>query len=311
MNSRYDPALALKAVEARLAALPGSIELQFERAGLLATLGQSERAKRAYLEILRLEATHFGALNNFGVLLHETGFSAAARTVYAEAVKHHPETSRPRVNLANLLFQQGEFAAAREHYETALRLDPANAAAHRGLSAVFQEEGDEARMMHHRERGFRGLPMRTFPYLGDAEPVPLLLLASSAGGDLPWPRLVDDRIFLATTLAASFHSPETPLPPHSLIFNVIGDADFEPGGPRGRARLDRANVGARHQPSRHDPCHWAHGECTTPACPAGRGDATHGTARTRLARKSRRLRNARRAWPGLPATAATSRFPYR
>ena len=47
-------------------------------------------------------------------------------------------------------------------------------------------------MLRHRELGFRSQPVKTLPYRGDAEPVPLLLLVSSMRGDIPWRRLIDD-----------------------------------------------------------------------------------------------------------------------
>ncbi len=225
MDSQHRLAQALEAVEARLAGEPQAIALRFERAGLLAALGQTALAKQGYLEILHLDPAHFGTLNNFGTLLYETGFCAAARTVYTQAVTCHPEQPLAHVNLANLLLYKDALAEAREHYETALRLNPGYVAAHQGLSALFLETGEEEAMLHHRELGFRGQPMRTLAYRGDAEPVPLLLLVSSMRGDIPWRRLIDDRVFLVTTLAPAFYSPAMELPPHRLVFNVIGDTD--------------------------------------------------------------------------------------
>ena len=93
MNARQRLAQALETVEARLAADPPTIALRFERAGLLAALGRTELAKQGYLGILHLDPTHFGTLNNFGTLLYETGFCAAARTVYTQAVTCHPESA--------------------------------------------------------------------------------------------------------------------------------------------------------------------------------------------------------------------------
>jgi len=231
---------ALAAVEARLVEQPQAIALRFERAGLLAMLGQTELAKQGYLEILHRDPTHFGTLNNFGTLLYETGFCTAARTVYTQAVTCHPEQPLAHVNLANLLLYKDDLPEARKHYETALRLDPGNVAAHQGLSALFLETGDEDSMLHHRELGFRGQPVKTLPYRGDAEPVPLLLLVSSMRGDIPWRRLIDDRVFLVTTLAPSFYSPAMTLPPHRLVFNVIGDTDSC------QADLEAAQVLLRH-----------------------------------------------------------------
>ena len=216
---------ALAQVEARLAVEPEAVDLRVERAGLLAGLGRVEAAKQAYLEILHRDATHYTALNNLGALLYETNFRTAARTVFSQAVRHHPHEPRAHVNLANLLMYADELVLAREHYETALRLDPGNAQAHQGLSALLHETGEVEAMQRHRQLGFAAAPAQSRPYLGPGEPVPLLVLTSTPGGDIAWSKLVDDRVFAVTALAAAFHDPAFSLPPHRLIFNAIGDAD--------------------------------------------------------------------------------------
>ncbi len=225
ISARRELEKTLAAVEERLAKEPNVIDLQFQRACLLASLGQIALAQKRYLEILHQEPTHFGTLNNFGTLLYDAGYYDAARTVYANAVSHHPEKPLTHVNLANLLLIKGELIEAKTHYEMALRLNPDNAAAHQGLSALYQEVGDEERMHYHRELGFRNQPMKTMPYRGHEEPIPILLIVSSAGGDLPWRRLVDDRIFEITTLVAAFCPMPISLERYKLIFNIIGDAD--------------------------------------------------------------------------------------
>jgi hypothetical protein len=56
--------------------------------------------------------------------------------------------------------------------------------------------------------------------------VPLLLLVSAFGGNIPTRSWIDDRIFSVTALYAEFHDPAAPLPPHVLVVNAIGDADL-------------------------------------------------------------------------------------
>ena len=222
---------------------------------LLAQAGRIEEAKAAYLEALRLDPAHFAALNDFGALLYDTDYRAAARTVFTQAVTHHPDEPLGHVNLANLLMYANEPEAARAHYETALRLDPDNAQAHQRLSALFHDLGDAEAMERHRRLGFGAEPMRTWPYLGDGEPVRLLALTSTPGGDIAWRRLVDDRVFETTALAAAHHDPAAALPPHRLIFNAIGDADVSRADLEAAQRLiarsdapvvEPAGQGARH-----------------------------------------------------------------
>lgn len=219
---------ALASIEAMLARGEQSLDLKAERALLLSRLARVEEAKAQYLEVLREDAAHFAALNNFGTLLSETGFRTAARTVFAQAVAHHPNEPVAHVNLADLMAQADELEPARAHYEAALRLDPANASAHQRLSALLHELGDLEGMRRHRALGFGAAPIETLPYLGESEPVPLLVLTSTPGGDIAWRKLVDQSVFAVTALAAAFHPKDAPLPPHRLVFNVIGDADLCP-----------------------------------------------------------------------------------
>ena len=223
---RREREAALAALDARLLREPEAVEPRFERASLLAALGRNEEAKAAYLALLGRAPTHFGALNNLGTLLDEMGYRSAARTAYAEAVAHHPDNPLGHVNLANLLLAAGELAAARAHYQTALRLDPNHAEAHQGLANLLAEEGDAAAAEAHRRRAFKDRAVTALPYRGAGEPIPLLLLIATEGGNIPTKNLLDDRRFLTFALAAEYFDPSAALPPHRLIFNAIGDADL-------------------------------------------------------------------------------------
>ena len=202
------------------------VTYKVERAGLLHALGRSDEARQAYLDALMQAPTDFAALNDFGALLTATGFRSAARTVYAEAIKHHPGNPKGHVNLANLLRRDGELAAARAHYEAALRLEPSNPNAHQGLGAVCAALGEPQAADRHRCEGYRNQFITTLPYRGSGAPLPLLLLVSAGGGDIPTDSFLDDRVFLSSVVTADFCDPLTPLPPHQLVFNAIGDADL-------------------------------------------------------------------------------------
>ena len=198
----------------------------FERACKLDEAGQTEEAKQAYLAFLAHQPTHFGALNNLGTLLYETGYRTAARTAYAEAVKQHPDNPMGHVNLANLLLAAGELATARLHYETALQLAPDLAEAHRGFAYLLAELGEDDAAEAHRGAAYRERPVAVQRYRGVGPGIPLLLLVSAVGGNVPTRFLIDDRVFRVTALAAEYFDPATPLPPHKLVFNTIGDADL-------------------------------------------------------------------------------------
>ena len=220
------------AQEARLAQLDArltgaeDINLEVERAVLLGALNRHQDAQQAFVAILRKAPTHFSALNELGTLLTNMGAIEAACRVYAEAILHHPDNPLARVNLANLLLRATRYHEAREHYERALQADPDHAEAHQGLGAVLADLGDRDGAREHFRQGFRGHAVSTLPYRGDKPPIPLLQLVSSGGGNIPSALFLDDTSFLTSVVVADYYDSSTPLPPHRLIFNAIGDADL-------------------------------------------------------------------------------------
>jgi glutathione synthase/RimK-type ligase-like ATP-grasp enzyme len=224
------------AQEARLrqldSALAGScnggdtIAAEIERAALLGALDRRQEAQLAFIDILRRWPTNFSALNEFGTLLASNGAIDAACRVYSEAILHHPGNPMGHVNLGNLLLRANRHDEARAHYDAALELDADHAPAHQGLGAVLADKGEREAAQEHFRRGFRNHAISTLPYRGGAPPVSLLQLVSSGGGNIPTAPFLDDRIFSTTVIVADHLDPRTPLPPHQLIFNAIGDADL-------------------------------------------------------------------------------------
>jgi glutathione synthase/RimK-type ligase-like ATP-grasp enzyme len=210
--------------------LPGGadarLHLEIERAALLGALDRKAEAQGAFIELLRRHPTHFSALNEFGTLLAAQGAIDAACRVYAEAILHHPDNPMARVNLGNLLLRANRHAEARVHYEAALKADPDHAAAHQGMGAVLSDEGDRDGALGHFRKGFRGHAVSTLPYRGSGPPIPLLQLVSSGGGNIPTAPFLDDCVFMTTVVVADHLDVATPLPPHRLIFNAIGDPDL-------------------------------------------------------------------------------------
>jgi hypothetical protein len=196
-----------------------------ERARALAAKAEDEAAKQAYIEILRRDPTHLVALNELGTLAFSGGFRSAARTAYLQAVRHHPGDKIVRVNLANLLRDEHDLAAAKLHYEAALAIDPDFPEAHQGMALVLNELGLEDAALHW-HRGFSGHALVSKPYRGTGTGVPLLLLVSARGGNIPTQLWITDRQFAVTAIYAEFHDPGLPLPRHALIVNAVGDADL-------------------------------------------------------------------------------------
>ena len=141
-----------------------AIDLEIERAVLLAALNRQLDAQQAFVDILRRAPENFSALNEFGTLLTNMGAISAACRVYSEAIAHHPENPIAHVNLANLLLRANQHEKAREHYEAVLRIDPEHAPAHQGLGAVLSDLGDRAGARYHFGKGFRDQAISSLPY---------------------------------------------------------------------------------------------------------------------------------------------------
>jgi glutathione synthase/RimK-type ligase-like ATP-grasp enzyme len=196
-----------------------------EHARALVRQAQDESAKQAYLDVLRHDPTNFAALNELGTLALAGGFRSAARTAYLQAVQHHPGNQVARVNLANVLREDNDLSGARLHYQAALAIDPDLHEAHQGMAWVLKElhlDGAE----EHWRRGFSGHALVTKPYRGSGIGVPLLLLVSARGGNIPTQLWLDDRRFTINAIYAEFYDLESPLPPHALVMNAVGDADL-------------------------------------------------------------------------------------
>jgi Tfp pilus assembly protein PilF len=195
------------------------------RARAFASRGEDEAAKQAYVDLLRLDPTHFPALNELGALAVASGHRSAARTAYAQAVRCHPDNPVGRVNLGYLLFEDADVAGARSQYEAALAVYPDFPEAHQGLARVLTELEDPAAEAHF-HKGFAGHAVVTKPYRGTGQGVALLLLVSARGGNIPTRHWIDDHDFAVSAIHTEFHDPSGPLPPHALVVNAIGDADL-------------------------------------------------------------------------------------
>ena len=197
-----------------------------QRARLLESTGQDEAAKAIYLELLRLDPTHFAALIELGNLALATGHRSAARTAYRQAVQCHPDNPIARVNLGNVYYQEEDLAAAQMQYEAALAVDDCFAEAHQGLARTLDQLGETAAAAPHWQRGFLGRAVVAQRYRGTAPSVKVLLLVSTRLGNVATQLILDDRIFEVTVIHVEYYDPIEPLPPHAVVFNAVGDADL-------------------------------------------------------------------------------------
>ncbi|ADW69134.1 aminotransferase class V-fold PLP-dependent enzyme [Granulicella tundricola] len=201
------------------------IALRVQRAILLAQLGRPLEARSDHLRVLELDPTHHANLLELGRLLAGTGQTKAAQVVYTEAVKHYPHDAVAHVNLGSTLLTNDDPSKASHHYELALQLSPGLPEAHGGLYYALTRLGDPDAAALHRQKAFGRKNIFQTPFRGTAHPIPVILLVSSTGGNTPVEKLLDDTIFQTWVIVADFYDPQTPLPPHQLIFNGIGDVE--------------------------------------------------------------------------------------
>ncbi len=198
-----------------------------ERARGLAAAGEDEAARQAYIEVLRHNPTHHAALDELGTLAYAGGFRSAARTAYLQLVTcHRPEYERGRVNLALIYCTRKatpttpRFTAERHLALASIRIPEA----HQGMARILSAAGDETAAEYHWRKGFEGHAVVTKPYRGRGTAVSLLVLVSARSGNVPAQLWITHRHFAVTAIYAEYFDPATPLPPHALVVNLIGDA---------------------------------------------------------------------------------------
>jgi tetratricopeptide (TPR) repeat protein len=192
----------------------------------LASLGEDEGAKRAYLDALKRDPTSLEALLELSRLALRSGHRSAAITCCRQAIFCHPGEPAAHVNLGGLLIESGEFEAARTAFAAALAVSPSLSSAHQGMARALTALGDPAAASAHWRLGLADGWLAPQPYRGAAPPTSLLLLVSAKGGNIPTRALLDDTVFAVTVLYAEGHDPARSLPEHAVIFNAIGDADL-------------------------------------------------------------------------------------
>jgi tetratricopeptide (TPR) repeat protein len=186
--------------------------------------GNEAAARQVYLDALRVDPRHPVALTELGALAHAGGYLSAAREAYHQAVLCNPEYTVARVGYGDLLCEADDPAAACVHYQAALAVDPDLPRAHQGLARARYALGEEAGA--NWQKGFVGHAVVRRRYRGAGAGIPLLLLVSAIGGNIPVRHWIDDRIYTVTAVYADFFDLADPLPPHALVVNAIGDADL-------------------------------------------------------------------------------------
>jgi len=233
------PEVELRQIERDLAASPNSVDLLFRRATLFSELGRLVEARDDFIAVLQRDPQHLDALRRLGHVLIAMGHRKAARLVYYEAVARHPDDPLSCVNLGNFLLEETERLVepgqetqalqfrleARGHFERALQREPDNLIAHEGLSYALAALGDEPTAALHRRLAFQNRSVIPLPYRGARDPLTVLQLVSATGGNVRLRRFLDNRLFHSFIALPEFYDSRTPLPPHQLVVNGIGDPE--------------------------------------------------------------------------------------
>lgn len=216
----------LRELEERLEREPGAdLALWLERATVCEALGLHDHAKRAYLDVLARDPSHYDAMMGVGELLARAGDANAARVFFAEAVLRHPQRAMPHARLGSVLLEGEELEAASAAFRDALSLDPDLREANRGLAAMLERSGDRAGARRAWRKAYPSGSLEIAPYRGAGTPVRVLLVTSATGGNIPIQHVLDDRVFEVATVIAEADPDMTVLPPHGVVFNAIGEAD--------------------------------------------------------------------------------------
>jgi aromatic-L-amino-acid/L-tryptophan decarboxylase len=223
--SYQDLCQALRFVEQRLPEQPDSVQLLFLRGNLLELTDRRPEALDSYRTLLRFDPTHRGALNNMGSILSAAGKDAEAHEAFSRAVAGNPGDPMCEVGYANSLRKMGELEKAREHFQIALTADPDYWQAHLGMSSVLRDLDRTEDAYAHRRAAFRGRCIVPLTYRGKQPPITVLELAAIGPGNTRFTRFLSDSIYKRYLVAAEFYEPGTPLPPHQIVVNSIGDAD--------------------------------------------------------------------------------------
>lgn len=190
----------------------------------IAAEGRYTEARQAYIEVLRADANCLPALIELGSLAGAEGYNRAAWSAFSRAAEIDPGNPVVLAGLGNILLAREDHAGAKTRYLAALDAAPDFVPAHQGLARCLDGLGEAGAELHF-HAGFSGhAVVQARPSVG--ERVPLLLLASARGGNVPCKSWIDPQVFATTTVYADFFDEAGTLPPHDILFNAIGDAEL-------------------------------------------------------------------------------------
>lgn len=111
--------------------------------------GQTEKAKDAYLESIRLKPDLADAHYNLGVLMEGQRKFDEARDSYRQAIQANPGHSHAYYNLGVLSQSQGRLEEAVRYFRETIRIDAYDAFAHNNLGNALRSQGKIPEAIEH------------------------------------------------------------------------------------------------------------------------------------------------------------------
>jgi glutathione synthase/RimK-type ligase-like ATP-grasp enzyme len=202
------------------------VALELEKAREFLDRGDFAQAQKIYIAVLLQDRYHHDGMLGLGEVFIGIEDYRAASIVLEQAAKRHPASAKVRSSLGVALVEFGDLAGARAAFEASLAIDPTQRKPWAGLGVLFERAGDFDSADRAWYEAFRSGSAAISTYRGEGEPIRVLLLRSSVGGNIPIDPVLDDRIFQwITFFAESFHEGMT-IPAYDVVFNTIGDADL-------------------------------------------------------------------------------------
>lgn len=150
-----DKRQATAQIEAALALDPASATIWSNAGVVRLRAGRPDAAERAYMQALKLQRNHLGALGNL-VALHRASGDARLADGYAKRLQR-AQSSDPfsQFLIAQALADSGAYDDAIVHYRRAIRLLPDEPQFHRSLADAYQQQGNATAAERARSRAGR------------------------------------------------------------------------------------------------------------------------------------------------------------
>ena len=216
----------LEVADTVLGLSPDLAEAWYARGRALLLRRQPQPAAEAFARGIELAPQDARLRLGLGDACAELGLQPEAIAHLARAAELDPGSKWAHANLGTMLFRSGDLEGAERHCRLALAIDQDLAIAHQNLAGVLADRGDPEGARRHRNAAFglRNLNIEPAP---DAR-ARVLVLTTCDSGNIPYRHLLPadryTRIEWFIEYATAGQAAE--LPPHDVVFNIIGDPDF-------------------------------------------------------------------------------------